>query len=150
MATYLSNELSNAATGLVTTIPVGYKPKATVYGARFKRMRATITLAGQTTSDILQFGTLPTGTVFAYGVLTSSASLSTSTLAIGTAASSGAYRAAATFTATDTPTMFGVTTAVAAADTASTSETVVIGTIATAALPSSGTLVVDIYYSAPN
>lgn len=148
MATYLSTELGGSANQ--TAAPVGYKPRATVYGARLKRMRATITLATQATSDTLVFGILPTGATFAYGVLTSTVSLGTSTLAVGITGTTGKYRAAATFTAVDTPTMFGTAAQVGAADPALSAEETVIGTIAVASLPASGTLVVDLYYSMPN
>jgi hypothetical protein len=148
MATYLSTELGGSANQ--TSAPVGYKPRASVYGGRLKRLRATVTLASQATTDTLQFGNLPAGAVFAYGVLTSSASLGSSTLAIGISGTTGKYRAAATFTSTDTPTMFGPAAEVAASDAGLSAEQTVIGTIASAALPSSGTLVVDLYYSTPN
>lgn len=150
MAAYLSNELAGTTTGLTTAAAAGYKPRATVYGARLKRMRATINLASQTTSDTLVFGNLPAGATFAYGVLNSTVSLGTSTLAIGITGTTGKYRAAATFTATDTPTLFGTAAQAGAADPALSAEEQVIGTIATANLPASGTLVVDLYYSAPN
>lgn len=156
MAEYLSAELSgtNGASGsTLTTAPVGYKPRSTVYGARFKRLRATFTLSATavTTSDTLYVGNLPAGATFAFGVLTASATMGASaTLAIGTTGATGKYRAAATFTAVDTPTMFGVTTAVGAADPALSAEEKVFITVATASLPTSGTLVVDLYYSLPN
>jgi len=150
MATYLSNELAGTTTGTTTAAAVGYKPRATVYGGRVKRLRATITLATQTTSDILALGNLPAGSVFAYGVITSTVSLSTSTVAVGISGTTGKYRTAATFTATDTPTMFGNAAQVAASDAGSTAEEVVIGTIATASLPASGTLIIDLYYSIPS
>lgn len=151
MAQYLSNELAGTTTGTTTSAAAGYKPKASVYGGRLKRMRATVALASQTTSDTLLLGNLPAGAVFAFGVLTTTVSLGSSTLAIGYSGTAGAYRAAAAFTATDTPTLFGVTaTGPAASDAGATTETPVIGTIAAANLPSSGTLVVDIYYSVPN
>ena len=153
MAQYLSNELAGTTTGTTqaSAVASGYKPKASVYGGRLKRMRATITMASQTTSDTLLLGNLPAGAVFAFGVLTTSATLGTSTLAIGYSGTTGAYRAAATFTTADTPTLFGVTaTGPAAADTGAATETPVIGTIAGATMPSSGTLVVDIYYSIPS
>lgn len=150
MAQYLSNELAGTSTGTSTSAGVGYKPKASVYGGRLKRLRATVTLASQTTSDTLLLGNLPAGAVFAYGVITTDTSLGSSTLSIGTAAAAAAYRAAATFTATDTPTLFGKAAAVGGSDAGATTETGVIGTIATANLPASGTLVVDVYYSIPN
>ena len=148
MATYLSTELGGSANQ--TSAPVGYKPRASVYGGRLKRLRATVTLASQATTDTLQLGNLPAGAVFAYGVISSDTSLGSSTLAIGITGTTGKYRAAATFTSTDTPTMFGKTAETAASDAGLSAEQTVIGTIASAALPSSGTLVIDLYYSNAN
>lgn len=156
MAAYLSAELSgtNGASGsTLTTSPVGYRPRATTYGARLKRLRATFTLSATavTTSDTLVIGNLPAGATFAFGVLTASATMGASaTLAIGISGTTGKYRAAATFTAVDTPTLFGVTTAVGAADPALSAEEQVFITVGAASLPTSGTLVVDLYYSMPN
>ena len=153
MAEYLSGELSGTrgASGSVLTVaPVGYKPAATDYHARVKRMRATFTLSATavTVSDTLYVGDLPTGATFAYGVITASATMgATATLAIGTTGSTGKYRAAATFTTADAPTLFGVNTAVAA--TPLTASEKVFITIAAASLPTAGTLIVDIYYSMP-
>ena len=148
MATYLSTELGGSANQ--TSAPVGYKPRASVYGGRLKRLRATVTLASQATTDTLQLGNLPAGAVFAYGVINSDTSLGSSTLAIGISGTTGKYRAAATFTSTDTPTFFGKAAEAAASDAGLSAEQTVIGTIASAALPSSGTLVVDLFYSTPN
>lgn len=148
MATYLSTELGGSANQ--TSAPVGYKPRASVYGGRLKRLRASVTLASQATTDTLQFGNLPAGAVFAYGVINSDTSLGSSTLAIGISGTTGKYRAAATFTSTDTPTFFGKAAEAAASDAGLSAEQTVIGTIASAALPSSGTLVVDLFYSTPN
>lgn len=156
MPEYLSAELSgtNGSGGSVlTTVPVGYKPRSTVYNARVKRLRATFTLSATavTTSDTLYIGNLPAGATFAFGILTASVTMGASaTLAIGTTGSTGKYRAAAVFTAADTPTLFGVNTAVGAADPALAAEEKVFITIGAASLPTSGTLVVDLYYSIPN
>ena len=148
MAAYLSTELGGSANQ--TSAPVGYRPKATVYGGRLRRLRATFTLNTQTTSDTLVIGNLPAGSTFAYGVLTASATLGASaTLAIGNSGSTGKYRTAAVFTSANTPTMFGNAAAVGAADPDLAAEEQVIGTIAAASLPGSGTLVVDLYYSMP-
>jgi hypothetical protein len=148
MPAYLSNELAGATTGLVSAQPVGLRPDGSVYGGRLKRLRATFTLAGQLTTDTLVIGNLPAGAQFAFGVLTASATLGTSTIAVGVTGTTGKYRAAGTFTAVDTPTMFGP--AVRVAQAALTAEENVFVTIATATLPSSGTLVVDLYYSSAN
>lgn len=148
MAAYLSTELGGSANQ--TSAPVGYKPKASVYGARVKRLRGTFTLNAQTTSDTLVVGNLPTGATFAYGVITSSVTLGTSTVAVGISGTTGKYRAAAVFTSVDTPTLFGTAATIGASDPALAADEQVIVTIATASLPASGTLVIDLYYSMPN
>jgi len=152
MAQYLSNELAGTTTGLTqeASVAAGHRTRATVYAAPLKRYRATINLATQTTSDTLLFARLNPGETFAYGVLTSTVSLGTSTLAVGIAGTTGKYRTAATFTATDTPTLFGNAAQVGAADPGLSAVESVIGTIAVASLPASGTLIVDIYVSSAN
>jgi hypothetical protein len=148
MPAYLSTELGGSANQ--TAAPTGYKPRATVYNGRMKRLRASFTLATQTTSDTLVIGNLPAGAVFAFGHLVSSVSLGSSTLAIGIAGTTGKYRAAAVFTAVDTPTPFGVATQVAQSDAGLSADEQVFATIAAASLPASGTLVIDLYYSIPS
>lgn len=148
MATYLSTEIGGTANQ--TAIPVGYRPRAGVVGGRVKRFRASYTLASQATTDLLQLFNLPAGATLAYAIITSSVSLGSSTIALGTAATAGKYRAAATFTAVDTPTLVGTAATVGAADPALTAEETVIATIGAAALPASGTLVIDFYVSMPN
>ena len=138
MAETLSAELTAAAgTTLVD---------ANVTNAKLRRFKATITLAAQASSDTVKLFKLPKGYAPLYGVLNTSVSLDTATIAIGTAASgaSGKYRAAAVFTAADTPTLFGknAANAILAAD-----EEVIL-TVGTAALPASGTLIVDMICSA--
>ena len=117
-----------------------------VVGGRLRRFRATVTLASQADGDTVVLTKLPAGYAFAYGVINASATLGSSTIAIGNSSSAGKYRAAAAFTAA-APTLFGVVGAVD--DAALTAEETVIATVGTAALPSSGTMVVDIYASAP-
>lgn len=145
MPAYLSTDLTGSANQ--TSVPVGYKPAATVVGARLKRLRGLFTLNTQTTSDTLVIGNLPAGATFAFGKLTSSVSLGTSTVAIGITGTTGKYRAAAVFTAVDTPTDFGTAAQVAASPLSA--EEQVFATIAVASLPASGTLVIDLYYSMP-
>ena len=115
-------------------------------GARVRRYRGTHTLATQLITDTLFITQLPAGAVFAYGVMTASVSLATSTLAIGIAGTAGKYRAAAVFTAVDTPTLFGPATILGTQTPLAASEDI-IGTIAVASLPAAGTLVIDMYLS---
>ncbi len=117
-----------------------------VVGGRLRRFRATVTLASQADGDTVVLTKLPAGYAFAYGIINASATLGSSTIAIGNSSSAGKYRAAAVFTAA-APTLFGVVGAVD--DAALTAEETVIATVGAAALPSSGTMVVDIYASAP-
>ena len=117
-----------------------------VQGGRLRRFRATITLASQADGDTIVLASVPAGYAFAYGILNASATLGSSTIAIGVSGTAGKYRASAVFTAA-APTLFGVSTAVD--DAPLTAGETVILTNTTAALPSSGTLIVDLYYSAP-
>lgn len=103
-----------------------------------------IALAGQPTTDTIEVARLPKGAVPLFGVLLTDTSLGTATVAIGVSGDTGKYRAAATFTATDAPTLFG---AAAATGEALTAEEIVILTIGTAALPASGTLRVMFVYA---
>lgn len=121
------------------------------YGCRTQNYRAVITLASQPFNDFIRLFRLPAGVYPLRGLLQSTVTLGTSTVAIGITGTTGKYRAAATFTAVDTPTPFGVTGAnisgglpvpLAAAEE-------VIATIGIANLPASGTLLVDMEVAVP-
>jgi len=142
MANLYSTELAGEYTQPKT------KPSAPAYGARSRRYRATVTLASQATTDNIALVRIPAGSAYESGCITSSVSLGTSVIAIGTNAvhaSNGQLRPAAVHTAVDSPQAFG--TAAALAGSALAGDTVIYLTIATAALPASGTLVIDIYAS---
>lgn len=141
MAVLYSND--SAGLGTVPTSNVN----GGVIGGRVRRYRAAITLASQTTSDTIVIGRVPAGSVFAYGVINTDTSLGSSTVAIGITGTTGKYRAAAVFTATNTPTMFGPAATVD--DAPLTADEEVFITIAAANFPAAGSLVVDLYFSAP-
>lgn len=142
MAQTFSNEIAP------TQLSPAQLPSATQgYMARVRRYRASITLASQAAADTVVLANIPSGYCFAYGVLTASVSLGSSTVAVGNSTAAGKYRVAAVNTAVDTPAVFG--TAAAVSGVPSTSQEQVILTVATAALPASGTLVVDLYFSGP-
>lgn len=135
-------------------------PGDAAYGGRERIFRSTIALdapalssstAGTvvTTGDTVVLCVRPAGTRFIGGKITSSVSLGTSTIAIGTAAAPAKYRAAAVHTAVDTPTLFGLASAMAAVETGSDEE--VILTVAVASLPTtaSSRLVIDLEFAAP-
>ena len=140
MTTTYSNDISGAYATPAT------KVSGAAVGGRLRRLRAVITLASQADGDVVVLGKLPAGSIFAYGVLNASATLGTSTIAVGISGTAAKYRAAAVFTAA-APTLFGTSTSVD--DSPLSAEEEVILTNTTAALPSSGTLIVDLYYSAP-
>ena len=150
MPIYLSRELAGSSTANQTTAPVGYRNRASSQLANLRRVRGTITLGTQTTADTIVIGELPAGATFAFGMLTSSVTLGTSTIAVGITGATGKYRAAAVFTAVDTPTLFGTNATVGADDPALSANETVFITIAVASLPASGTLIVDLFYSYPN
>lgn len=211
--------------GLTKTPPI--KANRPSVGGRLRRYSAVLTLGAATTTngdgndtiavttaDTVVLGKIPAGATFDFGIITSSVSLGTSTIAIGVAtasatgsgtsgqnvisvssitgnivlgqevsgtgigtgavvtgvnfstntvslsvANSGAvsgtinfgsttrYKAAATFTATDTPTLFG--TAASQRGDPLPADVEVILTTAVANLPSSGTLVIDLYFNQP-
>lgn len=130
------------------------------YGGRMFRYRAVLNLAaiatgtfgstqaGLPTADWAMLAIIPAGYVFDFGVITASVTLGAAVAAIGTSpthATNGQLRAAATFTAVDTPTFFGLASAQAAV--AYAADTPIYLTCATAAIPSAGTLVIDLYYN---
>ncbi len=116
-------------------------------GGRMRRYRAVVKLDGQASGDIIELVDIPAIETFAFGVLYTSVSLGTATLSIGTADDADEFMAAKTVTSADTPVFFG-TSAAAGKDTACENGVrTVTATVGTAALPASGTLVVDVYTS---
>ncbi|MEX0807092.1 MAG: hypothetical protein WD044_00035 [Dongiaceae bacterium] len=128
---------------LHNSTPVQLPAVSDVHG-RVRIFNETIPLATQTTSDTIEIARLPKGARVLYGVLNTDTSLGSSTVAIGITGTTGKYRAAATFTATSTPTLFGVNAGVGVG--AAAEETVII-TIAAASFPGSGTLKVMFIYT---
>lgn len=90
---------------------------------------------------------IPRGAVVLGGYLLSTVSLGTSTVAVGIASAPGKYRAAATFTAVDTPVWFGVGANLGVILAA---EERILLTVGAAALPASGTLHINLLYVLAN
>lgn len=135
---------STEAQPALNTVPAR-RADGSVWTAKLRRFRATITLAGQGNGDDIVLFRVPAGSLFAYGVLNSSVSLGTSTAAIGVAGATTKYCNATIFTAADVATIFGKNAPVSG-EPLSADEDVIL-TVGTAALPGSGTLVVDMYFS---
>lgn len=128
---------------LRNSAPVDLPLAGDVHG-RVRVFNEKVVLAAQPTTDIVEVARLPKGARVLYGILNSTVSLGSSTLAVGIAGNTGKYRAAAVFAAVDTPTVF---VPAAVAGEALAAEEIVILTIAAAALPASGSLRVMIFYS---
>lgn len=122
----------------------GAKLDGRIHGGTLRRFRADVQLAAQASGDVGNLVTLPRGYSFAFGVLNSDTSLATATISIGVAASTAKFRAAAAFTAIDTPTLFGKQAPTEEAEGDAQDITLTVGT---AALPAAGNLTVDIYAS---
>jgi hypothetical protein len=129
-------------------------------GGRLRLFRATIALdapdltsttagASITASDPVVLARVPAGYRFSHGRTTTSVSLGTSTIAIGIAGATGKYRAAAVFTATDTPTNFGAAAAIAAGPLAADEEIIMTTAVATLPTTAGGRLIVDLYFVGP-
>jgi hypothetical protein len=128
--------------------PVGQADGA-AQGGHVRVYREQITLASGvgTTADTIVVAYPSRGEQFLFGVLTSTVSLGTSTIAIGAAGATGKYRAAATFQTVDTPTLFGLAAAGLGGLGKLAADEEVFITIGTANLPTSGTLTVDLYFA---
>ena len=111
---------------------------------RVRSFAETVTYNTQTTSDTIEVGFLPKGAVFLFGLLCADTSSGSCTIAIGYTSSTAAYRAAAAFTATDTPTLFGKAAKTNAAEAA---DRTVFLTLAAASAPASGSLLVTLVYA---
>jgi hypothetical protein len=113
--------------------------------AAVRRTRATIKLAAQAVADTVVLGDVPEGCAFAYAVVNSDTALAGVQLTLGTAALPAKYAPAFGVANANAPAMVGAAAAVAAVLGATSDR--VIATIAGAALPAAGTLVIDLYYS---
>lgn len=103
---------------------------------------AVVTLNSQATTDTIVVAKLPKGCIPLFGVMNNSATLGSSTIAIGITGTTGKYRAALVKTTT-TPEAFGVGGILGVPLTA---DEVVFLTIAAASLPASGTLSITMVY----
>jgi len=122
------------------------KADGRVYNARPRIFRAVFDLASanvaKNNGDSNVICVLPEGYAFRSLSFTSSVSLGTSTISVGIAGATAKYKAAAVFTAVDTPTGYALASAKAQAPLAAKEE--VIFTIGAANLPGAGTLVIEL------
>ena len=151
MATLYANEAKGLA-------PAGTKRRDGVnQGARLRVCRASIKLdltntsetATQATAvadgDRILLARIPAGYAFVKAVVTTSVSLGSSTIAIGSLSTAAKYKAAAVLTATNTPTTYALVSALDDGPLAADEDIYLTNT--TAALPASDNwLIVDLYF----
>lgn len=111
--------------------------------AAYSNATTTGVIPGATDNVVL--GNLPRGAVFLYGVITSSVTLGSSTVAVGITGATTKYKSAAVFTAVDTPTLFGPAAATAAAGTSAVEQ--ILLTVGAAALPTTGIVTLKLVYA---
>jgi hypothetical protein len=141
MTIFYSQELAG-----IDSIPV-VKPTASQYGGGVFVYEASIVLASQATTDTIVVGQVPAGGQYLFSILNTDTSLGTSTIAIGTAATPAKYRAAATFTTTNTPTLQQLVAASLNGQSLTATERQII-TIAVATLPAAGNLLYQQFWAA--
>ena len=135
--------LYGANTAPRATTPPGLVD-GSLQGGHVRVYREKITLAGQTTADTIVLALPSAGETFLSGTLTSDVSLGLAQVSVGPAAVPAKYRALGVHTAVDTPTPFGKASAQGVK---LATDEVVVMTISAAALPASGTLIVDLYFT---
>lgn len=149
MAEFLSKEL-DAVKG--PFVPVALDA-ANATNARVKRFRATFDLAAQASgSTLVLIDKLPKSFVFLAAMVTTSVTLGTATLSIDGVhtdedgveqVETGKYSTARAITSVETPVLLGKTTASKERE----YDEKITATVGTAALPASGTLVIDVLCS---
>jgi hypothetical protein len=134
---------ANATNAFNTSPPLKSSPSA--FSGRVRVLSDTITYASQATSDtvIIGGGKLPIGAQVLFGLITTTVSTGSTTVAIGSTASASKYKAAAVYTTVDVPQLFGVTAGLA---TDTTVEEQIMVTFAAATAPASGSLKVELFY----
>jgi hypothetical protein len=145
--------LGNAGGGSVQALPKA----AFVYG-KLRVFTEVVTLSAQTTSDTIPIARVPKAAVLNGFLVTTDTSLGSSTIAFGTVhvGETAKFKAAATFTATNTPTWFGLAAATGRDLSGDTLYDVndkvqdyvdIVITIGAATMPASGRLVIQTFFT---
>lgn len=134
-----SQAAANAGTDLASSA---------LLGGKVRLASAVFTCASDAAGTYTSPIRLPKGAVIIGAFIDASATMGASaTLAIGISGSTGKYRAAATFTSADTLTWLGLNATLL---TPLTAEEQIILTVAVAALPASGRLLIGFIYADPS
>lgn len=139
----MANRYSNEATGVLDGTSPVQLGRGDAFGAEVRAFTGSYTMASDASGDTITFFKIPKGYRVLEMTLNASATLGASaTLAIGTAAAPTKYRAASTFTAA-APTK--IMPGALMDDGPLTDDETIIGTVGTAALPSSGVVSLTAY-----
>lgn len=151
MAVFYAEELRGLGDALPRTPgneAVGGRPR--IYRSVIKldapALTSTTTGTVVTSADSVVVAKVPPGMRFAGGTLIANISIGAATFGIGIASSVGKYRAAATFTAVDTPTAFGTAAAYAAGPLANEETVVLTSTAGNLANNAGGLLIVELEF----
>lgn len=138
MTVWYSQELTGSA-----ALPV-VKASAPQYDVPLTMYQASILLTAQAIADTIIIGNVQSGAAFCFGILATDTTLATATIAIGTAASIAKYLAAQTLTTVNAPALFGKVAPMANVALTATEQQII--TIAVAALPAAGNLIVQMFW----
>lgn len=150
MTTHYAVPVENHLAGIAGAVSLG---DASLIGGKVHCLAKKVTLAATgdydiDDADIIVWGELPKGAVPLFGMLIASATMgATATLDVGIAGTAAKFRAAAVFTAVDTPTPY---CKAAAAGVALTEKATLQSVIDAADLPDAGTLVNLFFYTLPH
>lgn len=148
MAQYYSNELAGDTTGLNTAPVQSLRPAANVYGGRQKVFRATISMAAQASGTTFVLANVPPGHTFSNASISTDTSTGSATIAIGNASNATKYAAAAAYATVNAPALVGNVAAMTAG--VLTAPEQIIATIGAAALPASGSVVIELNFDSAN
>lgn len=121
-------------------------PPVTFVGGRVRVFCEHFVYAAQASGSTINVAVLPAGALILGFEIITDTSTATATLAFGDGTTANRFVAAAAYTTVDTPTPIGKTSN-AISTAALTARTTVVITTAVAALPASGNLVVQTYYT---
>lgn len=145
--------MAQGLSNIMKKLTTGKQVEGTVHNAKARQFRAVLDLANAdvkgASGDTNLITRLPVGVVVDHIRVVSSVSLTTSTLAFGTAASASKYGAAAAYGTTPNAAQDYFAATVMDDEPLTATEDVVM-TIGTANLPSSGIVIVDVFVTARN
>lgn len=132
----------------------GIRASARESGGKVYVVKGTIALASQPNGDTVVLGKLPVGRSFLYGVIAADRTLGGANVKIGPRSSDDAFRAAATFTTANTPTLFGMSATAAGegfgvGGAPTKAEEDILLTVSGGTLPAAGVLTVALYFTGP-